>query len=583
MALDGLLINKLINELNNKINNKKINKIFQFNNDNIILDFRDFQLLLSANATYPRLHLTNNSFKADEKQSNFIQNMRKYLLGAILTNIYQEGLDRVITFEFLALNDFKEKVTIKLILEIMGKYSNLIIVDSDNMILDSFIHVTSFMSSKRVVMPKTKYIRILEQEKFEILDFINNENSNDDSYKNLTNTFKEVSCDNLVKFLTTTFYGISKQIALDFSSKSNNTSFEDFIKYIKELYSESALNPAIYFEKDIPIDFHIFNLEPYKELKRENMISISNMLELFYTKKAISNNIKAQSTDIKLLLSNAMTKAMKKKVIHTTNIEESKNAEIYKTYGDLIFSNIYSIKKGVKVTSVTNYYDDNNLLEIKLDENLTPSENANKYYKKFNKSKSTLKNAILQLKEIDEEIVYLETVMSYLENALTLNDLESIREELAESGYLKKKIFLKNNKNKSKNKKEESKPLKFISSDNFEIYVGKNNIQNDEITFKIGKDSDVWMHVQDIPGSHVIIKTNGLGLESIPETTLIEAANIGIFYSKGRESTKVPIDYTERRYVKKPSGAKPGFVIFLNNKTLYITPNKDILSRFNIC
>lgn len=588
MALDGLVLNKLSNELNENLSGKKVNKIFLYNGDNIIFNIKDSNLLLSCNASYPRIYITKEEFTPDSKQSNFETNLRKYLTGSIITDIKQVGLDRIIEISFLALNDFKEKVTLKLIIEIMGKHSNIILTDEENIILDSYKHVTNFISSKRMIIPKGTYERVLDKDKVDVFDLFNLSSPDLDKTVNDILSKDDNTALGLNAFLTKTFYGISKTIALDIEDKlnsvyTNKDNVINSLNIIKEIIdNKNNDNYKIYFENDNPVDFHITNINKYDNLTFTSFKNVCEMIIKFYDKKARNNSIKNKSQDLKLLLNNIMSKDLKKKAIHTKNIEEAKDAENYKMLGDLIFANLYRISNGQSHITLENFYDDNKEIQINLDPNLSPSENANRFFKKYNKAKSTLKNSTIQLKEIDEEIVYLETVISYLDNALTLEDIDNIKIELEEGGYLKKKL-LKNIKGKiKKEKKVESKPYKFISSDGYEILVGKNNIQNDEITLKVAKDSDVWLHVQDIPGSHVIIKTNGKGLANVPDNTLLEAAHLGVYFSKGRESTKVAIDYTERRYVKKPSGAKPGFVIFLNNKTLFITPSNEILNQFKI-
>lgn len=621
MALDGIVLNKLAKELNKNLSGLKVSKIYN-SGDNSIFVFKDNVLLLSSNATFPRCYITSSEYKPDDKQTNFTMNLRKHLSSAVFRECNQVGLDRILDFTFDALNEFKDKVELHLILEIMGKYSNLILLNEDGTIIDSHTHVSALLSSKREILPKIKYERIKEENKRDILEL------EDTSILEVNNKIEEILSSigekdaetDAETFLSKHFYGISKLVARDFVNalkvarnipiiKLDKDLIRDFYTYIsdilgkekddhslKELLKEAGENDfggafipdkkieySIFSDKNGIVDFHVINIDEYDKasLDKEKFASISSMLEAFFKKKSKANDIKASSTDLKLLLSNAMTKAVKKKEIHTKSINDSKEAEHFKELGDIIYANLYQINKGQSEVTLTNFYSESQVqIKIKLDENLIPQENANRYFKKYNKMKSTYKNAVEQLAEVDKEIIYLETVISYLDNANSKDDLENIREELRESGYLKKKFFAA--KLLNKNKKKEDPYLRYTSSDGFEIIVGKNNIQNDEITFKIGKDSDVWLHVQDIPGSHVIIRTLGKGLVSVPESTLLEAANLGVYFSKGRESTKVPIDYVERRFVKKPSGSKPGFVVFVNNKTLSITPSKEILEKFNI-
>ncbi|MCQ2978495.1 MAG: NFACT family protein [Clostridia bacterium] len=621
MALDGIVLNRLVNEIKSEIVNKKVNKIYLHNSDNIIFNIRDNNLLLSSNPSFPRLYLSQSNLVIDEKQSNFVINLRKYLQGGIISDISTCGLDRIVTITFDALNDFKEKVTLRLILEVMGKYSNMILVDSNDIIIDSAKHITNFISSKRTIMPKIKYVRVIDDEKFDITEIVSSDelkNKTIDAIYNVYNNMigkdnKYYFTSNLIRLFTEHFLGISKVVAESYvlSNVGNSEDMTDdeikkidvrkvirnFIDYVIEILNSdkdekdnegnNKISYKIYFDKDTPKDFHIINnLVSFNKYDNKEYDSLCDLINKFYDKRATNNSLKCKSQDLKTMLTNVMNKDIKKKQIHHRVINESKDNDINKMYGDLIYANLYQMHKGDKELVCCNFYDGNLEITIPLDDTLSPQDNANRYYKKYNKTKSALKNSILQLEEIDKEIVYLETVISYLDNANSISDIETIRAELEQGGYLKRKLLILKGKNKlkgtSKKEKELSVPHKFVSSDGYEIYVGKNNLQNDEITFKVGKDSDVWLHVQDIPGSHVIIKTNGTGLDGIPDNTLLEAAYLGVYFSKGRESTKVAIDYVERRYVKKPSGSKPGFVIFVNNKTLFITPDKEILKRFNI-
>ncbi|MCQ2749391.1 MAG: NFACT family protein [Clostridia bacterium] len=530
MALDGIVLNKLSKELNKSLSGLKVSKIYNAG-DNTYFVFKDNVLLLSSNATFPRCYLTLSEHVPDDKQTNFTMNLRKHLSSAIFRSCEQVGLDRILDFTFDALNEFKDKVELHLILEIMGKYSNLILVSEDGTIIDAHTHVSSLLSSKREVLPKIKYERIKEENKRDILEL---EECSilefDKKIEKIFNSIKETDADiDAETFLSKHFFGISKLVAHDFVSslkvsknipiiKIDKDLIKDFYTYIseiinkekedhslKELLKEAGesdfggafipdkrVEYAIYQDKNGIVDFHVINIDEYDKanLDKENFASISMMLESYFKKKAKANDIKASSTDLKLLLSNAMTKALKKKEIHTKSINDSKEAEHFKELGDLIFGNLYQIKKGQSEVTLVNYYSENqDEITIKLDENLTPQENANRFFKKYNKMKSTYKNAVEQLAEVDKEIVYLETVISYLDNATSKDDLENIREELRESGYLKKKFLMK--KLLKQNKKKDNPYLKFTSSDGFEILVGKNNIQNDEITFKVGKDSDV--------------------------------------------------------------------------------------------
>lgn len=578
MALDGIMLRSICKELNNKIIDSKINKIYQPEKDIIIINLHSNntkkQLLLTSNAKFARISLTENKYDNPTTAPLFCMVLRKYLNGGRIININQPSLERIVEIEIETLNEFKDKVILKLIIEIMGKHSNIILVNNNGIIEDSIKHINNLVSSKRTVLPKIKYeyppnIKynplIITKDKF--IDLIKSNNE-------LT----------INKSIFSSFTGISPLISNEIINKSNidnnievkdlsNNNIEkiynNFKYIIDKTLSRDFYNCVSYNNSNQPKDFYCFNLSIFNNT--DFFKSPSTMIENFYIQKEKSDILKQKYSNIKRIITNFLNRYKKKKVLQLKSLESSKKAEIYKIKGELILSNMYNIKKGMKSIDVNNYYSDNNeIITIALDPNLTPSLNSQKYYNKYNKAKRTQSAVITQLKEVDENIVYFESLLSSLSTINNEKDIDDIKYELYLGKYIKKQSSKKNKNYKI------SKPLKFISSDGFTILVGKNNMQNDNVTFKIARSYDIWLHTKEIPGSHVIIKTDK---KKIPETTLIEACMLSAHYSKAQGSSNIPVDYTERKNVKKPNGSKPGFVIYLSNKTKYVTPTDDIIKN----
>ncbi|MDE6181819.1 MAG: NFACT family protein, partial [Eubacteriales bacterium] len=354
-------------------------------------------------------------------------------------------------------------------------------------------------------------------------------------------------------------------------AKNLYENFENIFNFSKE----NKFNPQIIFNENGSIlDFTSINFSIFKHLEKKEFENISELLEFFYKNKDIAYRLNQKSQDLKKLISQNIERCAKKKDIQQKTLKDIENRDILKLYGELITSNIYAIQKGMTSIKLNNFYSENyEEIEIKLDPNLTPSENAQKYFKKYNKEKRTFVAMQEQIKQNDEELKYLESVLNSVQTCSNEQDITQIREELAEQGFVKKQKFNKKNKQRQAKK---AKPLHYISSDGFHIYVGKNNTQNDELTLKFAKSNDMWLHTKEIAGSHVIIVSEG---KEISNLALNEGANLAAFYSKASNSSLVPVDYTPKKFVKKPNGAKPGMVIYETNKTAYITPDENLIEN----
>ncbi|SHH09904.1 Rqc2 family fibronectin-binding protein [Tepidibacter thalassicus] len=586
MALDGIVINSLIKELSSKLTGGKIDKIYQPEDDELLLNIRNegtnYKLLLSSNSSNPRAYITNTYNKENPiKAPMFCMVLRKHIQNGKIVNIHQPDFERIIRITIESLDELKIKKTKDLIIEIMGKHSNIILVDNEeNKILDSIKRIPLSISRYRQVLPGQKYVNPPSQNKLNPL----NEISQEKFINTLINNKKE-----LYKAIYSSFKGISPLIAKEICFRSNididiNTNYIDkkdfsslysaFTRLFKQI-KNNIFYPCIAIDKRLNkvIDFSCIKITMYNHYSFIENDSISFILDKYYYEKDIKERINQKSQNLRKNISNKLDRLYNKLKKQKEELLESENADIYKTYGELITSYIYMIKKGMSEIDVVNFYNpDGENIKIKLDKKLTPSENAQKYFKKYNKLKHAAIELKHQLKITNEEIEYLENILFNINNCENLDELEEIKEELIKTGYIKGK---NSNKNKDKNKLKTS-PYEFISSDGFKIYVGKNNKQNDYLTLKMASSDDIWLHTKNIPGSHVIIKSEG---KEVPENTIFEGAMLAAYFSKAKMSSQVPVDYTKKKNIKKPNGAKPGMVIYETNNTIYVTPSEEYIIK----
>ena len=586
MALDGLVIHSLAHELHSKLVGGKIDKIHQPENDELVLYIRNnkenFKLVLSSSASNPRVYIANDYKKENPiKAPMFCMLFRKYIQGGIITEISQVNFERIIKISIESFDELKEKTTKDIYIEIMGRHSNIILVQQkEEKIIDSIKRIPPSISRVRQLLPNLTYELPPAQDKINPIKGA--------SIKSFINTLREFDGP-LFKGIYSKFLGVSPCVAREICHRSNlnpNDKAEnmsrDELSILYRIFSDlftkiknNEYSPCIVIDEklDKVIDFSCIDLTYLAGHKFIRNNSISQIIEDYYKTKDIKDRIHQRTSDLRKSISIKLDRLYHKQKKIEKELIDADNADIYKVRGELLTAYIYMIEKGMKSIEVANFYDENySNITISLNENLTPSENAQKYFKKYSKLKTAKKELTSQIEICNEEIEYLENIMLGIENCENLEELEDIKEELIRLGYAK-------SPHKYKAKKDidlTTKPNQFISSDGFTILVGKNNKQNDYLTLRIADPEDIWMHTKNIPGSHVIIKCAG---QNISDETLYESAMLAAYYSKGRMSSQVPVDYTLKKHVKKPSGSKPGMVIYETNSTIYVTPTEEMIVK----
>ncbi|MDF2039645.1 NFACT RNA binding domain-containing protein [Cytobacillus oceanisediminis] len=562
MSFDGLFTRAMTKELIDTLKGGRINKIQQPYKNEIILVVRangkNHRLLLSAHPSYARVQLTNEAHENPSEPPMFCMLLRKHLEGYILEDVHQIGLDRIIVFEVKGRNEIGDTSYKQLIVEIMGRHSNITLVDkSRNIILDSIKHVSYAVNSHRAILPGQEYILPPSQDKMNPF-----EADKDDLLRKIDFNSGKVD-----KQLVANFAGISPLFAKEVIHQAglvNRTTVPNSFQQLVSILKDHSIRPAITAGEQKE-SFYLLPLQHINGKSRD-FNSLSEMLDRFYFGKAERDRVKQQSNDLERFIVNEKEKNEKKIEKLKRTLHEAENADKHQLYGELITANIYAIQKGMKEAEVLNYYDENGgTVIIPLDPQKTPSENAQKYFTRYQKAKNAVIAVKEQIKKAEEEASYFESLLQQVETAST-RDIAEIREELIEGSYIRER-------QKRGNKKQQNlKPVldRYSASDGTEILVGKNNKQNDYLTNKLAARDEIWLHTKDIPGSHVVIRS-----KEPAENTILEAASLAAYFSKARNSSSVPVDFTQVRHVKKPSGAKPGFVIYDHQQTVYVTPDEE--------
>lgn len=625
MAFDGFVISNLVYELNNTILNAKISKIAQPENDELLFTIKgpngQFRLAMSASASLPFLYLTDKNKQSPLTAPNFCMVLRKHIGNGRITRIWQPHMERIIHFEIEHLDEMGDLCTKTLIVELMGKHSNIIFCNANGMIIDSIKHVSSLMSSIREVLPGRTYCIPSTQS-----DKLNPLEATEAAFMESAMT-KPVS---ITKAIYSSFTGISPLLANEICHRASidgdmpvDSLDEDGKKHLFNNFTwlmEDVKNhnycPNIIFRGNEPIDFSCFPLSGYMQqscgkimdssptnkktaavhsldashdnistcaLGESNIetaltntgenhtgntytmkeyASISEVLEQYYASKNIYTRIRQKSVDLRKIVTTALDRNRKKYQLQEKQLKDTEKREKYKVYGELIHTYGYGLEEGAKELEALNYYT-NEMIKIPLDPTLDVKANAQKYFERYNKLKRTYEALTDLIEETKTEIEHLESISASLDIALTEDDLVQIKEELVEFGYIKRKRT-------DKKAKIKSKPFHYLSSDGYHMYVGKNNYQNEELTFKFATGNDWWFHAKGIPGSHVIVKANN---EELPDRVFEEAGKLAGYYSKGRDNEKIEIDYLQKKNVKKPNGSVPGFVVYYTNYSLTIHPD----------
>lgn len=580
MPLDGITLNLLKQELSRAIVGSRIEKIHQPSKDELVFHLRSregaYRLLVSASANSPRLHLTSNAPENPASPPMLCMLFRKHLTGSVITDIRQLGLDRVIFIDLAGTNDLGDSTTFTLCVEIMAKHSNIILVNSEGNIIDSVKRIDFTQSSVRQILPSMKYEFPPQQCKLNITE---------NEPEHLAECIKKCIGKHLSGAILETLQGVSPLISREIAyysapddpaaSEISQIAIERLIKKLAELKStvESGVaSPTMLLRENIkPYDFTFSDITQYGfAVTAKPFESFSELLDDFYYEKDRFERTKQRSQSLLKLLNNAAARAARKLQSRQAELEACADKDSLRINAELILANQYRLEKGSLFYDLENFYDENKVIRISADPALSPSANAQKYFKEYRKAKTAESMLGELIEQSEQELAYLESVIDSVNRADGFTELAEIRAELYEQGYLKR---AKNDKGK---KPKPLPPLEYVSDDGYTILVGRNNIQNDILTFKTAAKDDSWFHTQKIPGSHVVVIGNG---DIIPELTCRQAAALAAYHSGGRESSQVAVDYTEVRALKKPSGAKPGKVIYHTYNTMWVTPDRELCER----
>lgn len=586
MAFDGIVTKAVVSELNTCLINGKINKIFEPNKNEILLGVyssgKNYCLNVSIDSVNYRIHLTTNSKPNPQNVLNFCMVLRKHLTGGTIKRIYSNGLERIVFIDIDVYNELNDLITKTLVVELMGKHSNIILLNSEHTVIDSLRHLNKFDNSNRDIFPGSKYLNIESAKK----DFL--------AVKTFDEFYRDVSIDseNLPSTLSKVYNGFGKKNisylleTLNIPTAVSTNNLKEVYSYLKDLFANMPDNVVLKEYPSVKKDYFAYK-------STNDGLAVNFYLDDFYTSKEQSEQFKQYRDTVLKLVLNHVGKIKERISTIDLKIADCTNAEKYRLYGELITSNLYRIPDYPQAeVTLENYYDNNNLITIPLDEKFSPSKNAKNFFKKYRKLQNTIAIVEKQKELSEAELSYLESIVYELEEVSTIEDIDNIYSEICDNLIFGKNANTVNNhvynkqskitNSKSSKQSNASNMLEKRNIDGYTVYIGKNNKQNDYLTCRLAQNSDIWFHTKDIHGSHVVLKTDSLHSSSenssasctfnIPDSVLYKCASIAAYYSKARMSQNVPVDYTLIKYVKKPNGAKPGMVIYTNNKTLYANP-----------
>ena len=586
MAFDGIVTKAVVSELNTCLINGKINKIFEPNKNEILLGVyssgKNYCLNVSIDSVNYRVNLTTNSKPNPQNVLNFCMVLRKHLTGGTIKRIYSNGLERIVFIDIDVYNELNDLITKTLVVELMGKHSNIILLNSEHTVIDSLRHLNKFDNSNRDIFPGSKYLNIESAKK----DFL--------AVKTFDEFYKDVSIDseNFPSTLSKVYNGFGKKNisylleALNIPTAVSTNDLKEVYSYLKDLFANMPDNVVLKEYPSAKKDYFAYK-------STNDGLAVNFYLDDFYTSKEQSEQFKQYRDTVLKLVLNHVGKIKERISTIDLKIADCTNAEKYRLYGELITSNLYRIPDYPQAeVTLENYYDNNNLITIPLDEKFSPSKNAKNFFKKYRKLQNTIAIVEKQKELSEAELSYLESIVYELEEVSTIEDIDNIYSEICDNLIFGKNANTVNNhvynsqskitNSKSSKQSNASNMPEKRNIDGYTVYIGKNNKQNDYLTCRLAQNSDIWFHTKDIHGSHVVLKTDSLHSSSenssasctfnIPDSVLYKCASIAAYYSKARMSQNVPVDYTLIKYVKKPNGAKPGMVIYTNNKTIYANP-----------
>ena len=574
MAFDGIITYAAAKELKERIALGKIEKVYQPGPEDLLVHIHtargNVRLFISCNSQAARVCLTEGSYTNPDQPPTFCMLLRKHLQGGRITDVRQKDAERIIEIDIEAQNELGFSVCRRLIVEIMSKHSNIVLTDLESgKIIDAIKRISIDVNRYRQLLPGVIYKYPPAQDKI---------------------SFREITADTLLphddRALMARISGISPAISREMLSgcyTSNDASVISVVpaKRLTEIMAsidEGTARPRVYIDDEgTPREFHVTSLLEFEELEVRFFDTLSECVDFYFTNRTASNLVRQKSMPLLKSVQASLSKALLKKKKLSEDLLNAENSEKYRLYGELITANIHMIRPGARKVTVTNYYDGKEI-DIPLDEKISASANAQRYFKKYSKARTAIHEKQAQLTDNEADIAYLESVIQNIEAADNVPLLDSIRDELEQTGYVRRRQ--KAAQRKKKNQKPE--PHRYTLSDGTQVLVGRNNIENDWLTMKFASKTDVWMHTKDIPGSHVIVKLDdGRNVNDLPAELIYEAASIAAYHSKASGSDNVPVDYVPVRYVKKPNGAKPGMVIFTHNQTVYVTPELPSSSQKN--
>ena len=581
MALDGAFLSHLKKEITDRALGARVDKIYQPNKEELVFLLRTrqeaFKLLLSARANSPRIHFTQYAPENPKVPPMLCMLLRKRLSGAKLVEVRQPGLERLLYLDFDAANELGDKVRLSLVIEIMGKYSNIILVDGQGKIVDALKRVDEEMSSQRLVQPGLAYELppaqnkpcMLECQPEEIVEAIVHQPKNQSLNKGILNALQGLSpvvCREIEHQV-----GRGQELFTRDLTQEQRERLRFFLERLFTTVRDTAGEPYMVTKiKGKPMEFSFLNIVQYGTLASvSRWEDFSSLLDEFYEERDRQDRMRVKAQDLLRLLANASERLSRKINLQRGELARSEDREHLRVCGDLINANLYRIERGSAFADLENFYDENRLMRVKLDPALNATQNAQKYYKEYRKAKTAQQVLGEQIAQAEQELLYVDSVFDCLSRAQSESELNEIRQELREEGYLKAV--------RDKRKPPAPlAPLEFVSSEGFRILVGRNNRQNDKLTLKQANNNDIWLHTKNIPGSHTIIVTGG---RQPGDATLKEAAMLAAYHSRAKDSSQVPVDYTQVRYVSKPQGAKPGMVIYVHYQTLFVTPQHELTEK----